>query len=38
MLLLNLDSSIRFMVTGAVLAIAVAVDSVSRRSAPGVRR
>ena len=38
MLLLNLDSSIRFMVTGAVLAIAVATDSLSRRSAPGVRR
>jgi D-xylose transport system permease protein len=38
MLLLNLDSSIRFMVTGAVLAIAVAIDSVSRRSAPGARR
>jgi D-xylose transport system permease protein len=38
MLLLNLDSSIRFMVTGAVLAVAVAVDSVSRRSAPGARR
>jgi D-xylose transport system permease protein len=38
MLLLNLDSSIRFMVTGAVLAIAVAIDSVSRRSASGVRR
>jgi D-xylose transport system permease protein len=38
MLLLNLDSSIRFMVTGGVLAIAVAIDSVSRRSAPGARR
>jgi D-xylose transport system permease protein len=38
MLLLNLDSSIRFMVTGAVLAIAVAIDSVSRRSAPGAPR
>jgi simple sugar transport system permease protein/D-xylose transport system permease protein len=30
--LLNLDSSIRFMVTGAVLLLAVVVDSVSRRS------
>ncbi|MFI6499057.1 sugar ABC transporter permease [Nonomuraea typhae] len=30
--LLNLDSSIRFMVTGAVLLLAVIVDSVARRS------
>ena len=30
--LLNLDSSFRFMVTGAVLLLAVALDSVSRRS------
>lgn len=30
--LLNLDSSFRFMVTGAVLALAVALDSVARRS------
>ncbi len=30
--LLNLDSSIRYMVTGAVLLIAVTVDSLSRRS------
>lgn len=30
--LLNLDSSIRFMVTGAVLLLAVGVDSVARRS------
>ncbi|MEO3870585.1 sugar ABC transporter permease [Nonomuraea sp. B12E4] len=30
--LLNLDSSIRFVVTGAVLLLAVIVDSVSRRS------
>ncbi|MFI6635976.1 sugar ABC transporter permease [Nonomuraea fuscirosea] len=30
--LLNLDSSIRFVVTGAVLLLAVVVDSVSRRS------
>lgn len=29
--LLNLDSSFRFMVTGAVLLIAVALDSISRR-------
>jgi D-xylose transport system permease protein len=33
MLLLNVDSSVRFMVTGAVLAIAVAIDSVARREA-----
>ncbi|QYN39150.1 hypothetical protein K1T35_19300 [Pseudonocardia sp. DSM 110487] len=31
MLLLNVDSSVRFMVTGAVLAIAVAIDSLARR-------
>ncbi len=30
--LLNLDSSVRFMITGGVLLIAVIVDSVSRRS------
>ncbi|GAA3933420.1 ABC transporter permease [Microbacterium soli] len=30
--LLNLDSSIRFMVTGGVLVLAVVVDSLSRRS------
>ncbi|GAA3774103.1 ABC transporter permease [Microbacterium kribbense] len=30
--LLNLDSSIRFMVTGGVLIVAVVVDSLSRRS------
>jgi len=30
--LLNLDSSIRFMVTGAVVLIAVAVDAIARRS------
>lgn len=30
--LLNLDSSIRFMVTGAVVLVAVAVDAVARRS------
>lgn len=30
--LLNLDSSFRFMVTGAVLLLAVALDSISRRS------
>jgi len=30
--LLNLDSSFRFMVTGAVLLLAVALDSVSRKS------
>jgi D-xylose transport system permease protein len=33
MLLLNVDSSVRFMVTGAVLAIAVAIDSLARRGA-----
>lgn len=31
MLLLNVDSSVRLMVTGAVLAIAVAVDALARR-------
>jgi D-xylose transport system permease protein len=31
MLLLNVDSSVRFMVTAAVLALAVAIDSVARR-------
>jgi len=30
--LLNLDSSVRYMITGAVLLLAVIVDSVSRRS------
>ena len=30
--LLNLSSSLRFMITGAVLAIAVIVDSLARRS------
>lgn len=30
--LLNLDSSVRFMITGVVLVLAVIVDSVSRRS------
>ena len=30
--LLNLDSSFRFMVTGLVLALAVALGSVARRS------
>jgi D-xylose transport system permease protein len=30
--LLNLDSSVRFMVTGAVLLLAVTIDSLSRRS------
>jgi D-xylose transport system permease protein len=33
MLLLNVDSSVRFMVTGAVLALAVAIDSLARRGA-----
>jgi D-xylose transport system permease protein len=31
MLLLNVDSSMRFMVTGGVLALAVAIDSLARR-------
>jgi D-xylose transport system permease protein len=31
MLLLNVDSSVRYMVTAAVLAIAVAIDSLARR-------
>jgi D-xylose transport system permease protein len=30
--LLNLNSSYRFMITGGVLLLAVAVDSVARRS------
>ena len=30
--LLNLDSSIRYMVTGSVLVLAVIIDSLSRRS------
>ncbi|WP_167478581.1 sugar ABC transporter permease [Nocardia arthritidis] len=37
MLLLNVDSSIRFMVTGTVLAVSVAIDSVARRGAEGTR-
>lgn len=32
LILLNLDSSFRFMVTGLVLLVAVALDSISRRS------
>lgn len=35
MFLLNLDSSVRFMITGAVLLTAVVVDSVSRRVSGG---
>ncbi|MFI0451587.1 sugar ABC transporter permease [Actinomadura sp. 6N118] len=38
MLLLNVDSSVRFMVTAAVLALAVAIDSTARRARPGGRR
>ncbi|MEV4701794.1 ABC transporter permease subunit [Actinoplanes sp. NPDC049316] len=34
MLLLNVNSSVRYMVTAAVLAVAVAVDSVARRGQP----
>jgi ABC-type xylose transport system permease subunit len=30
--LMNLDSSIRYMVTGAVVLLAVGVDAVARRS------
>ena len=30
--LVSVDSSVRFMVTGAVLLLAVAIDSVSRRA------
>ncbi|MEV5833421.1 sugar ABC transporter permease [Nocardia sp. NPDC052112] len=37
MLLLNVDSSVRFMVTGTVLAVSVAIDSVARRGAEGAR-
>jgi D-xylose transport system permease protein len=37
MLLLNVDSSVRFMVTGTVLAASVAIDSVARRGAEGTR-
>ena len=33
--LLNLDSSIRYMITGAVLLLAVIIDSLSRRSRAG---
>ncbi|RZI81774.1 MAG: sugar ABC transporter permease, partial [Microbacterium sp.] len=36
--LLNLDSSVRFMVTGAVLVLAVIVDSLSRRTRVAVGR
>ncbi|RDI66705.1 sugar ABC transporter permease [Nocardia pseudobrasiliensis] len=37
MLLLNVDSSVRFMVTAVVLAVSVAIDSVARRGAEGAR-
>ena len=30
--LMNVDSSVRFMVTGLVLLLAVAIDSVSRKA------
>ncbi|MGB9034738.1 MAG: hypothetical protein WCC45_09490 [Paeniglutamicibacter sp.] len=30
--LVNLDSSLRYMITGAVLLLAVVIDSLSRRS------
>jgi D-xylose transport system permease protein len=35
MLLLNVDSSVRFMVTASVLALAVAIDSLARKGRPG---
>ncbi|MBV1849334.1 sugar ABC transporter permease [Catellatospora tritici] len=38
MLLLNVDSSIRYMVTAAVLAVAVAIDSLARKAAPATSR
>jgi D-xylose transport system permease protein len=34
MLLLNVDSSVRFIVTGLVLALTVAIDSLARRGTP----
>jgi D-xylose transport system permease protein len=34
MLLLNVDSSVRYMVTAGVLAVAVAIDSLARRGQP----
>ncbi|MFI5780595.1 sugar ABC transporter permease [Nocardia sp. NPDC051570] len=37
MLLLNVDSSVRFMVTAVVLAVSVAIDSVARRGAEAGR-
>jgi D-xylose transport system permease protein len=38
MLLLNVDSSVRFMVTASVLALAVAIDSLARKGRPGGAR
>ncbi|GIH05350.1 ABC transporter permease [Rhizocola hellebori] len=38
MLLLNVDSSIRFMVTAGVLIVAVAIDSLARKGSPGAAR
>jgi D-xylose transport system permease protein len=38
MLLLNVDSSVRFMVTAGVLALAVAIDSLARKGRPGGAR
>jgi D-xylose transport system permease protein len=38
MLLLNVNSSVRFMVTAGVLALAVAIDSLARRRRPGGAR
>lgn len=36
--LLNLDASVRYVVTGLVLALAVTADAVSRRARPATRR
>jgi D-xylose transport system permease protein len=38
MLLLNVGSSVRFMVTASVLALAVAIDSLARKGRPGGAR
>ena len=38
MLLLNVDSSVRFMVTAVVLVAAVAIDSLARRNQPAGAR
>lgn len=38
MLLLNVDSSVRYMVTAVVLAVAVAIDSLARKAGPAQAR